>query len=89
MQRHEIEQKVSEVVSRLAQFNNDNIEVDSDLRDNYGVDSIVLVELLVEIEDVFGITFDSSFLTYEAFSTVSSISDYIYGKLNSDLVGIN
>ncbi len=89
MQKNEIEQKVSEVVSRLAQFNNDNIEVDSDLRDNYGVDSIVLVELLVEIEDVFGITFDSSFLTYEAFSTVRSISDYIFGKLNSDLVGIN
>lgn len=83
MQKQEIENKVCEVVSRLCQFNNDNIQVDSDLRDNYGVDSIVLVELLVEIEDAFGITFDSSFLSYEAFSTVGSISDYVYQKLNS------
>ncbi len=89
MQKHEIEQKVCEAVSRLGQFNNDNVQVDSDLRDSYGVDSIVLVELLVEIEDVFGITFDSSFLSYETFSTVRSIADYVYSKLNSDCVSVN
>ncbi len=89
MQKHEIETKVCEAVSRLGQFNNDNVQVDSDLRDNYGVDSIILVELLVEIEEVFGITFDSSFLTYEAFSTVRSIADYVYNKLNTERVSIN
>ncbi|ACL76846.1 acyl carrier protein [Ruminiclostridium cellulolyticum] len=83
MQKQEIESKVCEVVSRVAQFNNDNVVADSDLRDNYGVDSIVLVELLVEIEDIFGITFDSSSLTYETFSTVNSITDYIENVLNS------
>ena len=89
MQKHEVEKKVCEAVSRLGQFNNDNVQVDSDLRDNYGVDSIVLVELLVEIEDDFGITFDSSFLTYETFSTVRSISDYVYNKLNNDRVTVD
>ncbi len=83
MQRQEIESKVCEVVSRVAQFNNENVVADSDLRDNYGVDSIVLVELLVEIEDIFGITFDSSSLTYETFSTVNSITDYVNNILNS------
>ncbi len=83
MQKQEIESKVCEVVSRVAQFNNENVVADSDLRDNYGVDSIVLVELLVEIEDIFGITFDSSSLTYETFSTVNSITDYVYNILNS------
>jgi acyl carrier protein len=83
MQTQEIQGLICEVVSRLGQFNNDNVQVDSDLRDNYGVDSIVLVELLVEIEDIFGITFDSSLLTYETFSTVGSISDYVCGKLNA------
>lgn len=82
MQKQEIESKVCEVVSRLCQYNGDDIRIDSDLRDNYGVDSIVLVELLVEIEDTFGITFDSSSLTYEVFSTAGSISDYVYKKLN-------
>ncbi len=83
MQKQEIESKVCEVVSRVAQFNNENVVPDSDLRDNYGVDSIVLVELLVEIEDIFGITFDSSSLTYETFSTVNSITDYVDNILNS------
>lgn len=83
MQKQEIESKVCEAVSRVAQFNNDNIEVSSDLRDNYGVDSIVLVELLVELEDIFGITFDSSSLTYDTFSNVNSITDYVYNELNS------
>ncbi|EGD47940.1 phosphopantetheine-binding protein [Ruminiclostridium papyrosolvens DSM 2782] len=83
MQKQEIESKVCEVVSRVAQFNNENVVADSDLRDNYGVDSIVLVELLVEIEDIFGITFDSSSLTYETFSTVNSITDYVDNILNS------
>lgn len=86
MRKQEIEQKVCEAVSRLGQFNTDNVQVDSDLRDSYGVDSIVLVELLVEIEDIFGLTFDSSSLTYETFSTVRSIADYVYNKLNADCV---
>lgn len=81
MQKSDIQSKVCELVSRLGQFNNDNIEVDSDLRDNYGIDSIVLVELLVEIEDAMGITFDSSSLSYDTFSTVNSITDYVLEKI--------
>lgn len=83
MQKQEIESKVCEVVSRVGQYNTDNIEVNSDLRDNYGIDSIVLVELLVELEDTFGITFDSSFLTYETFSTINAISDYVFEKVSA------
>jgi acyl carrier protein len=83
MQKQDVVSKVCELVSRLGQFNNDNVEVDSDLRDNYGIDSIVLVELLVEIEDALGITFDSSSLSYDTFSTVGSISDYVYEKIVS------
>ncbi len=83
MQKQEIQSRICEVVGRLGQFNNDNVTLDKDLRDNYGVDSIVLVELLVEVEDIFGITFDSSLLTYDSFSTVGSISEYVCEKLGS------
>lgn len=83
MQKKEIQSKVCEAVSKLCKFNNDNIQVDADLRDNYGIDSIVLVELLVELEDAFDMTFDSSSLSYDIFSTINSITDYIDGKLNS------
>ncbi|HEX2927217.1 MAG TPA: acyl carrier protein [Ruminiclostridium sp.] len=82
MQKQEIENKVCEVVSKVAQFNNDDVKADNDLRENYGVDSIVLVELLVELEDIFGITFDSSSLTYDTFSTVNSITEYVNTRIN-------
>jgi acyl carrier protein len=77
MDKQEIQSKVSEIVKKHCLFNGDNISPDLDLRDNYGVDSIVLVEMLVDIECEFNITFDSSTLTYDNFSTVGSIAEYL------------
>ncbi len=84
MEKQEIVKKVSEIVKGYSQFNSDNIEVDADLRENYGVDSIILVEMLVDLECEFSVTFDSSMLTYDNFSTVTAISDYVYGKINGE-----
>ncbi|HEX3029383.1 MAG TPA: acyl carrier protein [Clostridia bacterium] len=84
MEKQEIVKKVSEIVKGYSQFNSDNIEVDADLRENYGVDSIILVEMLVDLECEFNVTFDSSMLTYDNFSTVAAISDYVYGKISED-----
>ena len=77
MERSEIEKKVCAIVKGKSQFNKEDINMESDLRDNYGIDSIVLVEMLVEMEEVFGMNFDSSMLSYEHFSTANSIVDYI------------
>jgi acyl carrier protein len=81
MQKEEIEKKVCELLKTRCQFNGDNIQLDCDLRDNYGIDSIALVELLIEIECEFDITVDSNLLTYECFSTGAAISDYVFKKL--------
>ncbi len=83
MEKSTLEKKVLEIISERSQFNKDNIIPDNDLRDNYGIDSIILVEMLIEIEEVFGVTFDSSMLSYEYFSTAKSISDYVYERLAS------
>ncbi|MDF2986925.1 MAG: phosphopantetheine-binding [Eubacterium sp.] len=81
MQREEIESKIFEILRSRCQFNGDNIKADVDLRDNYGIDSIALVELLIEIECEFDITIDSNLLTYECFSTADAISNYVLNKL--------
>ena len=81
MKREEIEEKISELLKARSQFNGDNINMDCDLRDNYGIDSIALVELLIEIECEFEISIDSNLLTYEYFSTGKAICDYIEKKL--------
>lgn len=83
MEREEIEKKVCEIIEGKSQFNGENIRMENDLRENYGIDSIVLVEMLVEMEAVFGITFDSSMLSYEHFSTAKSIVDYIYQSIRT------
>ncbi|PYG88229.1 acyl carrier protein [Ruminiclostridium sufflavum DSM 19573] len=81
MKKEEIEQKISELLKGRSQFNGDNIKLDCDLRDNYGIDSIALVELLIEIECEFDISIDSNLLTYEYFSTGNAICDYVFKKL--------
>lgn len=82
MDKKEIVSKICELVQTYSQFEGDNVQLDGDLKEDYGIDSITLVELLVDIESQFDITFDSSFLTYESFSTAGSIADYIDQKIN-------
>lgn len=84
MQKQEIETKICESIKSISQFNSESIEMDKDLRENYGIDSIALVTLLVDLEGEFGIAFDSSLLSYDNFSTARAISEYIYGKLNPE-----
>jgi acyl carrier protein len=83
MRRDEIESKICDLVQTYSQFDGDNVQLDGDLREDYGIDSISLVELLVDIESQFDVTFDSSFLTYESFSTAGSIAEYISEKINA------
>lgn len=86
MKKEEIEQKICEMIKERAPIPSDTIELNVDLRENYGVDSLCLVELLVEIECAFDITFDSSSLTNEFFSTAGTIADYVYQKTAAALI---
>ncbi len=84
MQRQEIEMKVCESIKGISQFGaEEGIGLEKDLRENYGIDSIALVTLLVELEGSFGITFDSSMLTYDNFSTAGAIAEYISKQLEA------
>jgi len=86
MCKDEIEEKVCELVRNYCQYDADNLRLDGDLREDYGIDSITLVELLVDIESEFDIVFDSSFLSYESFSTAGSLADHIDQKINGSAV---
>ncbi|MFC5468078.1 acyl carrier protein [Cohnella suwonensis] len=81
MDKSTIEQKVCQWVKEKATVPCGEIMPEADLRDNYGIDSIALVELLVDIECAFDITFDSASLTNDYFSTAKSISEYVCRKL--------
>lgn len=76
MTRQEIEQEVKSIF--LREFEIENPQMDKDLRETYGFDSIDAIELLLEIEKFLG-----SELTQEEkkqamdIRTVNQICDYI------------
>ena len=83
MDKQIIQDKIIKIIEENCQFGLDKINLSADLKDNYGIDSILIVNILVEVECIFDISIDSSVLTYESFSTIEKITDYVEGVLIS------
>ncbi|RCX12551.1 acyl carrier protein [Anaerobacterium chartisolvens] len=77
---NEIKERVIEVVKRNSMFNAENVSESSNIRRDHGIDSIKMVELVVDLEDEFDIEVDSCSLSFENFSTVELIIRYVIGK---------
>jgi acyl carrier protein len=60
LQSNEVMERVIKVVKMHARFNKDNINSNSRLRADHGIDSITLVSLMLDMEEEFGIKVDSS-----------------------------
>lgn len=73
--------KVKELVQGRAKKNADKIETDLNLKEQYGIDSIGITELVFDIEDAFGIQFESNALAFDNLATVTKIADYVASKL--------
>ena len=56
-----------------------DIEDDVELAD-YGVDSFLLLELIVALEEMFSITFEQTDITSEALKSVTTLTELIRGK---------
>ena len=48
----------------------------------YGVDSFLLLELIVAMEEIFGVTFEQSEITAEVLKSVASLAALVDGKRN-------
>ena len=48
----------------------------------YGVDSFLLLEMIVAMEEQFGVTFEQSEITAEVLKSVDSLAGLVEGKLN-------
>lgn len=58
----------------------EEIENDKSLIDTYGVDSVSLLELVVGIEEEFGIAVDDEDFSVEHFETVSRLAAFVRSK---------
>jgi acyl carrier protein len=81
LDNNDIKERVLEVVRRNSLFNVDKVTENSVLRRDHGIDSIRLVEMVVDLEEEFNIEVDTTSLSYENFSSIELITNYVLGKL--------
>lgn len=79
--RNEILERVINTVKRHAVFNQDKVMEESRIRRDHGIDSIKMVELVVDLEEEFNIEVDSASLSFENFANIGIITDFIIRKL--------
>jgi len=58
-----------------------DIADDDPLMEKYEIDSVRLFEIVIGIEEIFGITFEDEEFSLEAFETVAAISNVVRNKL--------
>ena len=74
-----MEEKIKEIVVtvlELSQDDADMIDENTDLME-YGLDSMTCVEVVVNLEEEFGITFDEEDLLVENMATIAGIKDLV------------
>lgn len=76
--KHEIKELL---VERLfLRVKPEEIPDDASLMETLGIDSVALFELVVGLEDVYGITFDEQEFRLSLFQNVDSIADFVESK---------
>lgn len=59
----------------------DDIGDDDSLMDSVGLDSVQILEVVVGLEEIFGITFEDTDFNLENFLSVNAISNYVRDRL--------
>lgn len=71
----DIESRVKDIIFGLS--NSDKFENDSTLKEDLALDSILMVTLLIEVEEAFGIELDESDMNPFDLSTVQDIIELV------------
>ena len=83
MDTADIEKKLKEmIVERLfLQVRPEEMDTDASLVETYGVDSVCLLELVVGLEDAFGIVIEDSDFDVRNFISVAALRDFVKARL--------
>lgn len=77
MKNKKIEEKINAIIYNVSGKNNIIFDDDINLIDDLSFDSLMIMELVMEIEDEFKITFDDSMFNISSLSSYSKILEYI------------
>jgi len=61
----------------------EDIADDAPLMDTYGIDSVALFEIIIGLEEVYGVTMEDEEFSLELFENVNSIAEFVQRKLNT------
>lgn len=75
-----VETKVVDILVNYSGINKSQISTNSKLKDELSIDSIGIIQIILELEEYFNITIPDDDLSEELFSTVGSIIKYVYQK---------
>ena len=82
MSDQRIEDRLKElIVERLfLKIDPGDIGDEDNLMDDHGIDSVQLLEIVVGLEEEFGVSFEDEDFDIEVFKTVKSIAECVRGK---------
>lgn len=83
MERADVEKKVREVIGAVLEIPGDEIPSIPDLPQELLMDSLIVLEILVEFEDVFGFEIDDDNVL-EILDSIGSTTDYITARLATE-----
>ena len=86
MERQEVVNKIKEILLLLVDME-DEVELGEDdiLNDGeWGIDSLILVQIIVEIERAFDIKIEDEYLSMDFLSTIGSIADFVMEEKSKD-----
>ena len=81
MKKEYIFQKIALLIASMLEVEVESITVDTSLIDNFVMDSIQLIEFILQIEDEFQIVFNPDIIDTNTFEKLSLLVDYIYESI--------
>lgn len=77
-----MEKQIIEIIERLTGESFSSATKDSSILNDFGIDSLQMVNLFLNLEDEFDVSIDFENFDYEILSTVETLANYI--RKNSD-----
>lgn len=82
----ELEKQIKEMIVErcFLTISPDEIEDGASLMESVGLDSVQILEVVVGLEEIFGVTFEDADFDIENFSDVAAIARYVREKTAGD-----
>lgn len=65
----------------------EDIRDDAPLMDTYGIDSVALFEVIIGLEEVYGVTMEDAEFSLDLFENVNAMAEFVQRKLGHEEMG--